>query len=348
MYHHLQGHHPILRCLEKNPSRRFSSAEELSQTLADGHSRGTDTPLPQQVSDIKTVKADELSPTLAGGSSPGVDPLAQKGKPVILLPSEAGHADTLSTIPAGRSGETSGRRRLILIVLTIAVFTAILFALYPKPRAEWALKFVLEVDTSGLTPEEAKDAGDRAYEVIARRLKEFGAKNSVLQPQGDNRILVTVPVTKQEIVLDRVSNLICQRAILEFRVLKEAEAFRSLLNRIDERLAARQKASGTDPTGGEDRAHALTSLLTEYGSDIVTPAENADRVRAVLADLEAQDLILAEDGMVLWAAHVEDVQGQKILPIYYVKRRPEMTGEVIADARAQLGKSSKFQWVTES
>ncbi|OGG46833.1 MAG: hypothetical protein A3F84_03570 [Candidatus Handelsmanbacteria bacterium RIFCSPLOWO2_12_FULL_64_10] len=250
-----------------------------------------------------------------------------------------------------------GKRHLFRTVLIIVTLIAAVFALYPTLRyyglagvpsesyRERAIKLgldllggmhlVLEVDTSKLTPEEAKDAGRRAHEVIANRIDQFGVAEPVIQQQGDNRIIVELPGIKD---VDRAVNLIGQTALLEFRMLKEAEAFRSLLNRIDERLAARQKAP-TDLTGGEDRSHPLTSLLTEYGSDIVTPAENADRVRAILADPEVQDLILAEDGMVLWAAHPDDVQGQKILPIYYVKRRPEMTGEVIADARAQRGQS---------
>ena len=251
-----------------------------------------------------------------------------------------------------------GKRHLFRTIVIFFTLIAAVFALYPTLRyygligtpaanhRERAIKLgldllggmhlVLEVDTSKLTPEEAKDAGRRAHEVIANRIDQFGVAEPVIQQQGDNRIIVELPGVKD---VDRAVNLIGQTALLEFRLLKEAEAFRSLLNRIDERLAARQKASGTDLTGGEDKAHPLTSLLTEYGNDIVAPKENEERVRSILADPEVQGLVSAEDGAFLWTAHVEDAQGQKILPIYYVKKRPEMTGEVIADARAQRGQS---------
>ena len=55
------------------------------------------------------------------------------------------------------------------------------------------MHLVLKVDTSSLTPDEAKDAPQRALEIIRNRIDQFGVLEPVIQPQGKDRILVQLP-----------------------------------------------------------------------------------------------------------------------------------------------------------
>ena len=251
-----------------------------------------------------------------------------------------------------------GRHHRFRTVIILISLVATAFFLYPTLRfygltgspdlsyREQAIKLgldllggmhlVLEVDTSKLTPDEAKDAGFRAHEVIGNRIDQFGVAEPVIQMQGDRRIIVELPGVKD---VDRAVKLIGQTAILEFRLVKEQEAFRSVVGRIDEKLLGRQEKSESDLTSVEDEARPLTSLLTSYGRDIVVAEENIDRVKEIFSDPEIQDLLTEDDGEILWAMHAEEVQDERISGIFYVKKRPEMTGDVLEDARAQRGQS---------
>ncbi len=80
------------------------------------------------------------------------------------------------------------------------------------------MHLVLRVDTSSLTPEEAKDAPDRALEIIRNRIDQFGVLEPSIQRQGADRIVVQLPgVTERE----RAVNLIKSTAHLEFRIVSD-------------------------------------------------------------------------------------------------------------------------------
>ena len=55
------------------------------------------------------------------------------------------------------------------------------------------MHLVLEVDKSELTPEEAKDVRERALEIIRNRVDQFGISEPIIQPEGDERIVVQLP-----------------------------------------------------------------------------------------------------------------------------------------------------------
>ncbi|MEA3490172.1 MAG: protein translocase subunit SecD [Candidatus Omnitrophota bacterium] len=78
------------------------------------------------------------------------------------------------------------------------------------------MHLVLEVDTSKLEPNAAKDAPQRAVEIIRNRIDEFGVLEPVIQLQGKNRILVQLPgITDTE----RAKDIIGRTAHLEFRLV---------------------------------------------------------------------------------------------------------------------------------
>ena len=55
------------------------------------------------------------------------------------------------------------------------------------------LQLLLEVDTQGLKPTEARDAVDRAREIINNRIDQFGVAEPLIQIEGDDRITVQLP-----------------------------------------------------------------------------------------------------------------------------------------------------------
>ncbi|NQU95143.1 MAG: protein translocase subunit SecD [Candidatus Omnitrophica bacterium] len=80
------------------------------------------------------------------------------------------------------------------------------------------MHLVLWVDTSKLTPNEAKDAPDRALEIIRNRIDEFGVLEPSIQRQGNDRIVLQLPgITDRE----RAIKLIKSSAHLEFRLISD-------------------------------------------------------------------------------------------------------------------------------
>ncbi len=92
------------------------------------------------------------------------------------------------------------------------------------------MRVVLEVDKSKLDENAAKDARERALEIIRNRVDEFGVAEPVIQAQGDDRIVVELPALQDP---DRARNLIGKTALLEFKIVESPENSEMLLKRLD-------------------------------------------------------------------------------------------------------------------
>ncbi len=80
------------------------------------------------------------------------------------------------------------------------------------------MHLILQVDTSKLSPNEAKDAPQRALEVIRNRIDQFGVMEPVIQLQGKDRLLVQLPgITDRE----RAKEIIGRTAHLEFKLVSD-------------------------------------------------------------------------------------------------------------------------------
>jgi len=80
------------------------------------------------------------------------------------------------------------------------------------------MHLILEVDTSKLTPEDAKDAPRRALEVIRNRIDQFGVLEPVIQLQGNNRLLIQLPGISDR---ERAKAIIGKTAHLEFKLVSD-------------------------------------------------------------------------------------------------------------------------------
>lgn len=80
------------------------------------------------------------------------------------------------------------------------------------------MHLLVEVDTSALSPDEARDAPQRALRVMRNRIDQFGVMEPNIQLQGDRRLLVQLPgVTDRE----RAREILGRTAHLEFRMVEE-------------------------------------------------------------------------------------------------------------------------------
>jgi SecD/SecF fusion protein len=78
------------------------------------------------------------------------------------------------------------------------------------------MHLLLKIDTSHLDGQAKLDACDRAVEIIRNRIDEFGVRETSIQKQGEDEIVVQLPgVTDRERAID----LIGKTAMLEFKVV---------------------------------------------------------------------------------------------------------------------------------
>ena len=192
------------------------------------------------------------------------------------------------------------------------------------------MHLTLEVDKSRLSVEEAKDAVDRAMEVLRRRVDEFGVAEPLIQREGEDRIAIQLPgLTDRK----RAMDLIGKTALLEFKLVRTAEEARNIWNRLDTYLASRGAAAGLDTSL---RRAPLTSHFLETDNPAFVRAEDLPVVEELLASAGI-DSVLPPDSQLLWSSPDRGMRGVTGRALYVVKREAEMTGGSIATAQAQVG-----------
>jgi protein-export membrane protein SecD len=194
------------------------------------------------------------------------------------------------------------------------------------------MHLVLEVDKSRLSTEEAKDAVERAMEVLRRRVDEFGVAEPLIQREGEDRIAIQLPgLTDRQ----RAMDLIGKTALLEFSLVRTPDEARNIWNRLDAYLAAR----GNLAAGGLDsamRRAPLSGHFLEIDNPSFVRNEDVPAVQKLLATA-GLDSVIPFDSKLLWSAPDQGSRGVTGRALYVVKREAEMTGGSIASAQAQVG-----------
>ncbi len=194
------------------------------------------------------------------------------------------------------------------------------------------MHLVLEVDKSRLNAEEAKDAVERARQVLDRRIDAFGVAEPLIQTEGEDRIAIQLPgLTDRK----RAMDLIGKTALLEFKLVRTADEARNAWTRLDAFLAARNAgaAAGLDTAM---RRTPLTSHLTEIDNPAFVREEDVPIVRQLLAGAGV-DSVIPSDSQLLWSTPDRGQRGITGRALYLVRREAEMTGGSIATAQAQVG-----------
>ena len=194
------------------------------------------------------------------------------------------------------------------------------------------MHLVLEVDKSRLNAAEAKDAVDRAMEVLRRRIDEFGVAEPLIQREGDDRIAIQLPgLTDRQ----RAMDLIGKTALLEFKLVRSSEEGRNAWNRLDAFLAAKGVVASADVDSAMRRA-PLSTQFTEVDNPAFVREEDVPTVERMLATAGI-DSVIPPDSQILWSSPDQGSRGLTGRSLHLVKREPEMTGGSIATATAQVG-----------
>ena len=203
------------------------------------------------------------------------------------------------------------------------------------------IHLVLEVDQTNLSEDEKTDVVARALEIIRNRIDQFGVSEPIIHREGDWRIVVELPGVQD---IERAKGLIGKTARLEFKILKSDADRAGIIEKVDRHLAAQapvDTAKAEDPLLGQiaEETPSLSRYMLSTRGDFVVPEDNILTVRDLLNRPDVQKL-LPPDAQFLWNSKVEEMgDGQRYRALYYLKRRVEMTGEILSDASVTTGQS---------
>ncbi|MGM0587020.1 MAG: protein translocase subunit SecD [Bacteroidota bacterium] len=180
-------------------------------------------------------------------------------------------------------------------------------------------------------------AVDRAMEIIRTRVDRYGVNEPSILKQGQNRVVVELPGVADK---ERVRNLLKGTARLEFRLMGEPEEINSAKERIINFIG--QQAADTLGVPADSltaNQHPLLSVFnprgrTRYSFGYAAGRDTA-RVNELLNNDEVQSLLPRRTTFMWTANPIQTVQegGEEIFEMLIVRAQPEMTGEVIEEAR---------------
>lgn len=210
----------------------------------------------------------------------------------------------------------------------------------------------------------SEDAVNRAMEIIRNRVDQYGVSEPSISRQGSRRIIVELPGVAKE---EEAKQLLQGTALLEFRLVKDAEFTFPIMQRIDDVLAKRTKSGVKDSLGNEvaatentetsdtTAANDTTKQLSEeefkqqhpfFSAAVLNPQspfadayvsqDDKNKVEYWLTLPEVQKVIPDNVEFVFSAKPVNTKDVKKIYVLYLVNKTPELTGGVITDAQANL------------
>ncbi len=215
--------------------------------------------------------------------------------------------------------------------------------------------------------DESDKAVDRAMEIVRNRVDQYGVSEPSIQKQGGRRIIVELPGVSKE---SEVRQLLQGTALLEFKLMKDADIIYKTMQAIDTYLAnagfVDSSKSARDTTTAKKPANAMAALqksdsgktstadmtpeqaakahpfLTlvrpnQQGTGDAYVSENdRSRVDRILARPDVQRLIPSD--MAFYYKSKPDFisDGVKYFGLLGLKKTPELTGSVVVDARATI------------
>jgi preprotein translocase subunit SecD len=228
----------------------------------------------------------------------------------------------------------------------------------------------LEVDDSRqqIARDKIPDAIDRALKTVRNRIEGIGVSESVVQKQGNDRIVVQIPGIQDP---ERARQIIKEQAFLEFRITDKTNALERVLPRFDQILrekgldvattnaataaqpaaskglqglltgAETTKAGGKDSTKADSAAAlpkggAFSSLIQQspggMPGEYFVDASNLHKLETYLALPEIQ-AAMPPGKEILPSTDSTVIQNKTYKAIYVVDAKPIITGEYLTDAR---------------
>ncbi len=208
------------------------------------------------------------------------------------------------------------------------------------------------------------DAVSRAMEIIRNRVDQYGVSEPSIQKQGSRRIIIELPGVAKE---EEAKRLIQGRALLEFRLVKEGDVTIPVMKRIDELLSGKVilDSTSTDSTKNADsvkvaandttsdqnlskeefaKKHPFFSLVMVNSQGAFLESFIREKDRAKLTQiLERPDVqkVIPDNSEFILSAKPEIVQeGQNFYKVYFVNKEPELTGDKVVGAQANIDQST--------
>lgn len=178
------------------------------------------------------------------------------------------------------------------------------------------MHLLLKVDTAGLTGPVKLDAADRAIEVIRNRIDQFGVRETSIQRQGEDEIVVQLPgVTDRE----RAIELIGKTALLEFKLVSgDPDKLRQAIQgAIPDGYELKYSQEDNEPLLLEKQASltgdALTDASMRIGGELAEPmvslqfnVEGAKKFSQITASNVGRNLAIVLDGKVQSAPRIRE------------------------------------------
>lgn len=229
----------------------------------------------------------------------------------------------------------------------------------------------LQIDGKGLKDEDIKDVQQQSLEIVRNRVDQFGLSEPLISPSGKDRIIVELAgvddstakslvgstaklefkiLAEQEKfgqVISVIDNYLLNRgAIADSNVAAASSDSSKASERTaevsDAELFAGNAAGKTDSASKPDSVSvseksqgvALSALYMSFGNGGFVAQEQIETIKKLLSDRTVQSLI-PHDVVFAWGSGLEKVNGSavKAKRLYLLKRRAEMSGEYVSDAR---------------
>ena len=242
---------------------------------------------------------------------------------------------------------------------------------------------VLEVDTDGMSSEQARDALQRVREIITNRVDQFGVSEPVIQTQGTTRIIVQLPGLQDP---ERAKRLIGQTAQLEFRLVRPMDDYQLAITKLDEAFrdsdAELEDAAAEadeadlpmesaetdtaanpfgelppfeDATTGLEREAELARerpfsawviyepQLSNVGTPLYVEERNVNRVREMIEAPEA-GVLLRDMEFQFGMETIELADGTALRPLYLLNEQVSLAGDRLTGARTSPDPDFQAYW----
>lgn len=210
--------------------------------------------------------------------------------------------------------------------------------------------------------EQESDAVSRAIEIISNRVNQYGVSEPSIQKQGSRRIIVELPGISRE---EEAKQLLQGRALLEFRMLKDPDFTYPIMSSVDnvlKRIVATDSASVSDTTQADSLDYENMSEEERFqqnpffylarlpqdaqSADAFVEEKNMQKLSNYLSLPEVQNAIPNNVEFLFSAKPAITEGGTNYYKLYLLNKNPEITGEVITDAQANIDQTTTSPIVT--
>jgi len=197
--------------------------------------------------------------------------------------------------------------------------------------------------------DQESDAVTRAIEIIRNRVDQYGVSEPSIQRQGARRIIVELPGISKE---EDAKRLLQGSALLEFKIVRDADFTIQVMNAVDNKLAELLKSPSdtvnvSDTTAVEDmteeqfaREHPFFSIAMinpqSPFADAFVRQSDRPKLESYLTRPEIQNVIPDNVQFVFWAKPEATQGGEEIYRMILVNKKAELTGGVIVDAQSNI------------